>query len=329
MNTARVVKENKPNYILLDKTEEFVGVVRGVFHQEAEYPKVGDYVRYTSTAKRQAVIEEVLPRTSAVIRRVAGGTAEQVVVANVSLVFIVMALDNDFNMNRLERYVLLAEQSSVQPVVVLNKADLVSNPDSFFNQVKARFPNLSIEIVSAVTGESMEALGGYVSSDTTVVLLGSSGAGKSTITNWFMRGVVQETKEVREDDSRGRHTAVARELFSLPSGGYIIDTPGMRELGLIGEVEGDMFKEIESLMKQCKYYDYDHEKSDGSAVKGTTHEGFLSDKQFQNYLKLKKEKAFQERKADRESDWKHKQEERKIHKERNKIFKRKKFEKGV
>lgn len=328
MSTARVVRENKTNYIIVDQDKEIVGVVRGSFHREAEYPKVGDYVRYTLTAKGQAVIEEVLPRKSSVIRRAAGGTAEQVVVANVDLVFIVMALDNDFNLNRLDRYVLLAEQSNIQPIIVLNKSDVVPDPDALYKQVKERFPKVTIEAVSATTSNNMDSLLEYVSGDTTVVLLGSSGAGKSTITNWFLRESVQETREVREDDGRGQHTTTARELFALPVGGYLIDTPGMRELGLVGEVEGDVFQDIELLVKQCRYSNCDHEKSEGCAIRSAIEEGALSDAQFQNYIKLQKEKAFQERKADQESLWRHKQEIRKVYKERNKIFKRKKFEKG-
>lgn len=328
MSVARVVKENRTNYIILDTQEEMVGVVRGIFHQDAAYPKVGDYVKYIQTAKGQAVIEEVLPRKSSVARRAAGGHSEQVVVVNVDLIFIIMALGHDFNLNRLDRYVLLAEQSNIQPIIVLNKSDVVPDPGALYKQVKERFPKVTIEVVSATTGANMQSLRTYVVGDTTVVLLGSSGAGKSTITNWFLRDGVQETREVREDDGRGQHTTTARELFALPLGGYLIDTPGMRELGLVGEVRGDVFQDIELLAKQCRYSNCDHEKSEGCAIRNAIEEGVLSDTQFQNYQKLQKEKAFQERKADQESEWRHKQEMRKVHKERNKIFKRKKFEKG-
>lgn len=325
MNTARVLKENKTNYVIGDSGREIAAVVRGKFHlSEAGFPKVGDYVEYAEPVPGEAVIESVLPRRTEIVRKAAGEGAErQVIVANVDLMFVVMGLDGDFNLGRLERYVLLAEQSDIKVVVVLNKCDTSDSPETFLNAVIERFPGVDAHLVSARKGTNMHAVLEYLNEDTTAVLLGSSGAGKSTITNWLLNQDVQGTQSVREDDSRGRHTTTARQLFALPLGGYLIDTPGMRELGLVGEVSGEMFSDIEELARLCKFSDCDHEKSAGCAVQDAIHEGRISAEQLTRFQKLRRERAFIESRGDQEAERKLNQQNRKLHKKYDRIQKEK------
>ncbi|HYD93426.1 MAG TPA: ribosome small subunit-dependent GTPase A [Candidatus Paceibacterota bacterium] len=321
MSVARVSRENKTNYLITDSGKEMIAVVRGKFHlSDQGFPKVGDYVEYAQTTDTEAVIEEVLPRRTEIVRKSAGETTErQVIVANVDLIYIVMGLDDDFNLKRLERYVLLAEQSGVKPVIVLNKCDIPSHPEQMLKEVQERFAHVDCHLVGAARGTNMDSIMSYVHDDVTAVLLGSSGAGKSTITNWLLRQDIQDTQEVRKDDGRGRHTTTARQLFSLPRGGYLIDTPGMRELGVVGEIGGEVFTNIEELSRLCKFRDCDHERSAGCAVQKAIAEGKLDYQQLASFQKLGREKAFLESRGDQEAEWKHNLANRKLHKKYSQI----------
>lgn len=329
---ARVAEEHKTNYVIWDGDQEFLATVRGAFFTEQTFPKVGDYVSYTKLPDGKAVIEEVLPRTTAVVRKAAHTGEPQVIVANVDVMFIVMGLDGDFNVSRLERYLLLAELSEVKPVVVLNKADSVEDAADFVYQVKDVAPTVPVFAVSAKTGEGMERLLTQITQDTTVVLLGSSGAGKSTITNWLMRNDAQDVNEVRADDSRGRHTTTARQMFRLPTGGFLIDTPGMRELGMVDSTDDDedvVFAQIEELSLQCQFRNCDHEKSQGCAVLAAIEEGVITERQLNNYHKLQRERQFEESKHDPELSYLERKRKRELYKGYGKIMKQKKFERGL
>lgn len=320
MSHGRIIQENKTNYILADGTKEYSAVVRGKFHTADGFPKVGDYVEYVMTGKDEVVIENILPRKTQIVRKAAGtGNDQQVIVANVDTILIVMGLDEDFNLNRLDRYILLAEQSSIEPIIVLNKSDVVPNPEEFLEQVTSRHPHLEVRLVSAGTGTNTNALHTYLDTNVTAVLLGSSGAGKSTITNWLLNHATQDTQEVRADDGRGRHTTTARHLFTLPNGAYLIDTPGMRELALVGEVDGSVSEQVDELRQQCKFRDCDHEKSLGCAVQAAIAEGLLTSEQLTSLLKLKREKHFLESRGDKVEEFKYKQEDRKLHRKYNQI----------
>lgn len=295
-NTARVVAEHKTQYVIRIAGTEYTAVVRGkiLLNGRKDFPKVGDYVTYTELGNGQAVIETILPRTTQIIRKTAIGNEPQVIVANVDVMFIVMGLDGDYNPNRLERYLMLAEQSAVQPVIVLNKIDAIDDAQPFLDEVGTLAHNVPIHAVSAVTGLNMGTLRSYITADTTAVLLGSSGAGKSTIMNWFLGDTRQDTQSVREDDSRGRHTTTSRELFALPDGGYLIDTPGMRALALFNTKDptSDVFGDIETLISQCQFSDCDHQKSRGCAVQRAIYDGVIEAKHFANYCKLKSEEQY-------------------------------------
>jgi ribosome biogenesis GTPase len=243
--------------------------------------------------------------------------------------FIVIGLDADFNLNRLERYILLAEQSKILPILLLNKCDVVDDVTEYMLLTSQRFPTVTNHVISAVTGYNMEILYKYLPKGTTVVLLGSSGAGKSTITNWLLNHKQQEVRNVREDDSHGRHTTTSRQLFLLPCGAYLIDTPGIRELGLLGEVEGDTFLDIELIANKCQFTKCDHVKTKGCAVVEAVTSGIISQKQIDNFLKLKREKAFIDSKTDQKLSWKKKQESRKTQKKRKKILTQRYGEKGL
>ena len=326
-HTARIIQEHKTQYILRTiEGQEYPAVIRGKFLINGvtqDFPKVGDYVEYSDLGNDQTVIESIFPRTSQIIRKASGTNEPQVIVANVDIIFIVMGLDLDFNIRRLERYLLLAEQSAITPVIVLNKSDTVNDIESYLTQVRSVASGVSIHAVSAISGSGMLALLGHIKKDTTVVLLGSSGAGKSTITNWLMGNTNQATQEVREDDGKGRHTTTYRALFELPGGGYLIDTPGMRELAIFntGATDTDVFADVEALIAQCKYLDCDHEKNRGCAVQNAIYDGVLEEKHFRSYQKLKKEQAYLQTKLEGESFAEHKQKVKKQQKEYKKTHK--------
>lgn len=287
--------------VKLESGETVSATVRGSFHETGEYPKVGDWVTVSVTQRAddvEAVIEEVLPRTSVIARLDQETGKEQIIVTNVDVVYIVMGLDGDFNIKRLERYLALVQQTDCQAVVVLNKADMVTPTEllQMTEEVQIAAGDTSVYTVTAKTGEGLEQLLSHIDTDITAVLLGSSGAGKSTITNWLLGGEVQEVSAVRAGDSRGRHTTTTRQLFPLPSGGFLIDTPGMRELGVVSDEtieQIDSFTQIEQLATDCQFRNCDHDKSAGCAVQVAVASGELSESTWQNYLRLQQEHSWQ------------------------------------
>lgn len=324
MNQARVIEEHKTNYTISADGRVYTATVRGSFFSEEQFPKVGDFVMFSEVSDGKAVIEAVVPRTTTISRKAAHTGIEQIIVANVDVMFIVMGLDDDFNVSRLERYLLLAEQSRVTPVVVLNKCDSVDYPEAFINQVQAAAVGVPVYAVSATTGENMEALLTHLTAETTAVLLGSSGAGKSTITNWLLRADTQPVQAVRADDSHGKHTTTARQLFSVPSGGSIIDTPGMRELGVQSteEAEEAVFLQLEALAQHCQFTNCDHEKSQGCAILQAVDQGEVSERQLANFLKLQRERLFEASKYDEEASREYKQKQKNLHKGYREVQKR-------
>jgi ribosome biogenesis GTPase len=267
-----------------------------------ELPVVGDWValRKRPDEDRGAIVA-VLPRRTHFSRRLSGPvTGEQVVAANVAVVFITMALDGDFNLRRFERYLLLGRESGATPVVLLTKPDRAPDLDGQVAAVRALAGSVPVHVVSPKRGEGLDQIAPYLTSGRTGALLGSSGVGKTTIINRLMGDESRRTRDVRESDDRGRHTTTYRELVLLPGGGLIIDTPGMRELQLweAADAVRETFDDVESLARQCRFGDCRHRDEPQCAVKAAAEAGDLAEGRLQSYLKLQDELAFTARQQD-------------------------------
>jgi len=289
---GRVVAEHRAGYVVRDGVDDVLARARGRLYDEAAVggllPAVGDWVAF-----RERTIEAVLPRRTSISRQVAFRESdEQVLAANVDVVFIVAGLDGDFNVRRLERYLTTAWNSGASPVVLLTKLDLADDPELL---VAAEGAAMGVPVVpvSAVTGEGLETVGEHLRSGCTAVLLGSSGVGKSTLINRLLGEERIATAGLRRD-GRGRHTTRHRELFELPGGALVIDTPGLRELQLWeGDVD-DAFRDIVELAARCRFRDCAHETEPGCAVR----EG-VDPERLKAYRKLQRELRSIEARRDR------------------------------
>jgi ribosome biogenesis GTPase len=302
---ARVTLEHTHIYRVATEDGEVLARVSGRLRHQAsarpDFPAVGDWVVVEPVANSDARIHTVLPRFSRFSRRAAGdATEEQVVAANIDTVFLVAGLDGDFNPRRLERYLVVAWESGASPVIVLNKADLVEDPESMAAQVRSIAPGADVHIVSAKRPESLDVLRPYVSKGRTAALLGSSGVGKSTIVNRLIGHELLRTHEVRIADSRGRHTSTARQLVLLEGGGVLIDTPGMRELQLwdSGEALGDAFADVDAIAEGCRFRDCRHEREPGCAVIAAAAAGELPGSRLESFRKLAAERDHQSKQLD-------------------------------
>jgi ribosome biogenesis GTPase len=263
------------------------------------------------------MIHGVLPRQTGFSRRAAGDREqEQMIAANIDLVLIVCGLDHDFNPRRIERYLILARESGADAAIVLNKADLCPDPAARIAELSAIARDTRVVVTSAVSAEGIRPILPLIGPGRTVALLGSSGAGKSTLVNQLLGEQRQPVQEVRESDSRGKHTTTYRELVPLPSGGALVDTPGMRELQLwagYGSLNS-AFDDIAELALRCHFRDCAHGAENGCAVQAALGEGTLDPERWQSYLKLRAEIAFHERKTDVNAAQAQKQRWKKIHK---------------
>jgi ribosome biogenesis GTPase len=300
---GRVAIEFNHNYRVYLESGEVPAIVTGRLKHRASHrsqlPAVGDWVAVRKRPKEdRGSIVEVLPRHSWFSRRMAGHvTGEQVVAANVDVVFLVMGLDGNFNLRRLERYLLLARESGATPVILLTKPDLSPDVERSRADVAALGGDLPVHVVSPKFNQGIEQVGSYLSVGVTGALLGSSGVGKSTIINRLMGEETQKTREVRDADSRGRHTTTHRELVVLPNGGLIIDTPGMRELQLwdVSEAVRETFDDIEEVARHCHFTDCRHRDEPRCAVKAAVEAGLLAAERLESYQKLHGELAELER----------------------------------
>jgi ribosome biogenesis GTPase len=253
-------------------------------------PKVGDWVAVRMFDNSNAVIETIIPRRSEIARKVAGGrTVKQVIAANVDIAFVLLALDNDFSIERLKRFLYQLSINNIDPVIVLNKADKTPDTAPYIEQLKMF--SLPIVISIATTGVGVDEILGMIKVGRTAILLGSSGVGKSTLTNQLLGKEIQKTADVRESDSTGKHTTVHRELFVLPNGGLLIDTPGIRELQLWGTEEDldDNFDDVTALVARCKYTTCQHGSEQGCAVREALNNGSLDPAHYASYVKMKAE----------------------------------------
>ncbi|WP_396234554.1 ribosome small subunit-dependent GTPase A [Caldifermentibacillus hisashii] len=304
---GRITLEHKNMYRVMTDNGEYFAEVSGKYRFEAisreSFPAVGDWVILTERINEgKATIHHLLPRFSKFSRKVAGNTTEeQIIATNINTVFIVQSLNQDFNPRRLERYLLMAWESGANPVVVLTKADLCDGIEKYKSSVETVAFGVPVHVVSVVNQTGLEEIMEYFETGKTVALLGSSGAGKSTLTNYLLGEEKQLTQEIHEGDGRGKHTTTYRELISLPNGGLIIDTPGMRELQLWEADSGlsESFKDIEELAKQCQFRNCSHHNEPNCAVKAAVQSGDLDEKRLQSYFKLQRELAYLERKNDK------------------------------
>jgi ribosome biogenesis GTPase / thiamine phosphate phosphatase len=296
---------------------EASGKLRLAAEEGADWPAVGDWVVLElHGADSPAMIQEVLPRRSKFVRKVAGKKiAEQVMAANVDVALLICALDADFSPRRVERYLAQCWESGAKPVIVLNKADACDHARDRADEMERAALGVEVCAMSAKTGEGFGELNEFLKPGQTVVLLGSSGVGKSTITNRLLGEAVQEVREVRENDSKGRHTTTARELFLLPSGALLMDTPGMREFQLWDAEEGvaQTFTDIDELAAHCRFGDCQHEGEPGCAVLAALSAGTLDAARLENWRKLLREQAFLRRKVDPEARADQKEQWKRMH----------------
>lgn len=321
---GRVILEHQHIYRIATASDEIAATVAGRFRHAAterlQYPAVGDWVSVARRPNGRALIHAVLPRRSRFVRKVAGQETEaQVIAANIDVVFVVAGLDQDFNLRRIERYLVTSWEGGATPVVLLNKADLSDAAESRAAEVATLAPHVPVHAVSCRTGLGMSAVVNHIGPGRTAALLGSSGVGKSSIINFLMGFDRQRTHEVRLQDSRGRHTTTNRELVVLPSGGLLIDTPGIRELQLwsIGDGAGDaiddVFDDIRQAGAQCHYRDCRHDTEPRCGVKAAVEAGRISPDRLGNYRRLRGELRHLAVKQDERLQLEDKRRERTIH----------------
>jgi ribosome biogenesis GTPase len=295
---ARVSCEQRNIYTLLTEQGEFPAEVTGKYRHEAksrgDFPSVGDWVAVKIAPQGEsASIHTVLKRKS-VFSRLAvldGITEQQVLAANIDTAFLVSGLDNEFNLRRIERYLAVTWDSGANPVIVLNKSDMCDDIESVISDVETIAMGIPILPVSATTNESIDTLLPYLKAGQTVVFLGSSGVGKSTLINKILGEDRQLISDVREYDNKGRHTTTYRELIPLPNGGMLIDTPGMREIQMWGDEDSlkKAFDDIESLAGSCRFKDCIHDTEPGCAVKQAIEDGTLDSNRLKSYRKQQRE----------------------------------------
>jgi ribosome biogenesis GTPase len=303
--SARVADEQRGAYLLYTANRTLDGIMPGRAMHNAEgredFPAVGDWVLAEPLpGEDRAVIRRVLERRTKLSRKSSGErTYEQIMAANIDAVFLVASLNAELNLRRIERYLSTLWESGARPVIVLNKADLVHDSRALLARVELVAPAVDILPTSALTGEGLSAMRGYVSHGKTVVLVGSSGVGKSSLVNALMNDDVQTVRSIRNDD-KGRHTTTSRQLFMTPSGGLIIDTPGLRSLGLWDAHEGigQTFSDVEAFANGCNFSDCKHANEPGCAVQQAIEDGELDQRRFESYRKLEREQVFIEGKRD-------------------------------
>lgn len=300
---ARVTAVFKERYELICEHGRIYGKLKpGVYFNSGSenFPTTGDFVIIEYNAQGDSLINKTLNRTSLFARLdPTPGRGEQAVAANFDYVFILSSLNQDFNARRIERYVALTWQSGAIPVVILTKADLTDDCSEQIYAAQGSAIGVNVHVVSSKEGHGLNELNQYLQPGKTIVFLGSSGVGKSSLLNALAEEEIMAVNTIRENDSKGRHTTTHRQLIMLKNGAMIIDTPGMRELGMWDAESGlsETFSDIESYFGKCRFSDCSHQSEPGCAVKESIKNGELSQERFDSYLKLKKESKFSDDKA--------------------------------
>lgn len=296
---GRVSSQSKNLYKVITKDGEIIAEISGKYQfnvkEVLEYPAVGDFVMIDRTNNRQGngIIHHLLSRKSIFLRKMAGNKEDaQIVATNIDTVFICMSLNDDYNLRRLERYLSITWDSGAMPVIVLTKSDLCEEIEMKMNEVSSIALGVDVLVTTSFSDDGYQQLKKYLTSENTVAFIGSSGVGKSTLINRLLGENVLKTKEVRNDD-KGRHTTTRRELIMLPSLGAVIDTPGMRELGVVHADLSKSFVDIDELSLHCKFNDCMHRNEPKCAVQNAIKEGTLTVERLESYWKLKKETKYQ------------------------------------
>jgi len=302
---ARIIATHKDRYeIVCNNGQGFAKIKRGCYYDNPNsiYPTTGDFVIIEWNSTGDSMICETLKRESSFSRTASSSDRnhelhnqhEQLVAANFDYVFIMQSLNNNFNLHRLERYLSLSWESGAIPVIILTKSDLVENIQEYIEQVESIAFGVDVYAVSCITGYGLDSIKKYFSKGNTIVFLGSSGVGKSTLVNTLYGDNVMKTSDIREEDSRGRHTTTSRNLIMLPNGAMIIDTPGMRELGMWNAENGinRTFQDIEQYIGMCKFSDCTHTNEPGCKILEAIVNGEINQERFEQYLKLQKESRY-------------------------------------
>ena len=305
---ARITAQHKERYEIVCqhgitharlKTKEY-------YVDTQSFPTTGDFVMINYIDNGDSQIIATLPRRTFFSRREPGPIPrDQAVAANFDYVFIMQSLNLDFNPKRLERYLTLAWQSGATPVILLTKADLIDDYWDYLTQVERVATGVNTHVVSAHTGYGLQRLNAYLQPGKTVVFLGSSGVGKSSLVNALAGEEMMAVSSIREDDSKGRHTTTHRQLIRLQSGVMIIDTPGMRELGMwdVSEGLGDAFADVEAFIGKCRFSDCKHETEPGCAIKTAIDSGELDSSRWESYRKLREEAVDRDEMMRRKNEW--------------------------
>lgn len=302
---TRVTAEHKGAYELVGSDGVFRATVTGKRMLNAasrdDYPAVGDWVIINNEDSEPKVILDILPRKSTLHKKYGGKDERQLIAANVDVAFIVEAIDRDYSLNRFERYLVLAREGRIRPVIILNKSDLSLGDDVSrrINEIRERFVETEVLATSTLTDNGIDELENYIQKGITYCFLGSSGVGKSTLINKLLQQDRIATKAIGKKTGRGKHTTTSREMYITNSGGIIIDNPGSREVGLTDVRTGvsDVFANIENIARECKFKDCQHINEPLCAVKHAVSTSIISKSQYENYQKLRKETEHYERSA--------------------------------
>jgi ribosome biogenesis GTPase len=322
---ARVIAAQRERYRLLTPDGTYDAQLSGRVRHEAiegELPAVGDWVAaFVRSAEGTATIAACLPRKTTLARkRVGKASAPQVLAANLDVVFLVTSLNAELNVRRIERTLAMIWEGGAQPVVLLSKLDTCDAPDASLDAVRQVALGVPVHALSTLSGAGVDALEPYLRTGQTLALIGSSGVGKSTLANRLLGDERIATSEVRASDAKGRHTTTARELFVLPSGALLIDTPGMREIGLWDAASGvdAAFADIEQLATACKFGDCQHQREPGCAIRAAITRNELEESRWLSYAKLQRELAHEARRRDPQALAAHKVQLKQVFRARNK-----------
>ena len=297
---GRVIFHSGKQYKIITTTGEIIAnlsssIVNSI-KNKSELPSVGDWVCLQKFDEfRPYQIVNHIPRKNKLSRKVSGEKSEeQIIASNIDIVFIITSVDDDFNIRRLERYLTMVNQINAVPIIILNKIDKCNNLEKYLEETEKDFQNITVIAISAKDGKNIEEVNRYIEKGKTIVLLGSSGVGKSTLINRLLGYSRQKVGDIREKDSKGRHITTSRELIILPRGGILIDNPGLREIQLWSSDQGIIktFQDIDKLSRQCLFKDCIHDMEPGCAVKNAVISGQLSQERLDNYKKLLREQEY-------------------------------------